>query len=57
MAASSGDEGEYFYHTFGTPLLEEEETRPGQRRKEVRDAAVTRALPLHKQVGAEGPLA
>eukprot|EP00887_Chlorella_sp_A99_P005964 scaffold29.g5964.t1 len=37
------------YHFFGTPIGEETETRAGQHRKEVQDAAATKALPLHKQ--------
>lgn len=53
MVASSDDEGEYFYHTFGTPVEQEMETRAGQRHKDVRDPAATRALPLHKQVCAQ----
>ncbi|PRW45437.1 G patch domain-containing TGH-like isoform X1 [Chlorella sorokiniana] len=44
------------FHFWGTPVGDEEETRAGQHRKEVRDAAATRALPLHKQevTDAEG---
>jgi hypothetical protein len=37
------------YKFYGTPIEDEEETRAGQRRKEARDPAATRALPLHKQ--------
>lgn len=44
------------FHFWGTPIEDEEEMRAGQHRKEVRDAASTRALPLHKQevTDAEG---
>ncbi len=45
---SSDDEDDYIF--FGTPLQEEEESRAGQRRKDVKDPALTKQLPLHKQV-------
>ncbi len=45
---ASDDEDEYVF--FGTPLQEEEESRAGQRRKDVKDPALTKQLPLHKQV-------
>ena len=45
---ASDDEDEYIF--FGTPLQEEEESRAGQRRKDVKDPALTKQLPLHKQV-------
>lgn len=41
------DDEEYFF--LGTPLREEEESRAGQRRKEVQDPAAVRQLPLWKQ--------
>ena len=41
------DDKEYFF--LGTPLREEEESRAGQRRKEVQDPAAVRQLPLWKQ--------
>ena len=47
---SSDDEDESFVF-YGTPLQEEEESRAGQRRKDVRDPALTKQLPLHQQVG------
>lgn len=37
------------YKFYGTPVEDEEEMWAGQRRKEARDPAATRALPLHKQ--------
>lgn len=46
--AASDDEDDYIF--YGTPLEEEEESRAGQRRKEVKDPALTKQLPLHKQV-------
>ena len=46
---SSDDEDESFV-TYGTPLQEEEESRAGQRRKDVKDPALTKQLPLHQQV-------
>jgi hypothetical protein len=46
--ASSDDEDEYIF--FGTALQEEEETRAGQRRKDVKDPSITKQLPLHLQV-------
>ncbi|KAI7838498.1 hypothetical protein COHA_007760 [Chlorella ohadii] len=53
MAESDGEED---FHFWGTPVEDEVEMRAGQHRKEVRDAASTRALPLHKQevTDAEG---
>ena len=48
--AAAEEEGED-YQFFGTPIGDEEESRQGQHRKDVRDPAATRALPLHKQVG------
>jgi G patch domain-containing protein 1 len=55
--AAAEEEGED-YQFFGTPIGDEEESRQGQHRKDVRDPAATRALPLHKQVGggAAAPL-
>lgn len=41
------DDEEYFF--LGTPLQEEEESRANQRRKEVKDPAAVRQLPLWKQ--------
>ena len=49
MGASSEDEDESFV-IYGTPLQQEEESRAGQRRKEIKDPALTRQLPLHQQV-------
>ncbi len=49
MGASSADEDESFV-IYGTPLQQEEESRAGQRRKEIKDPALTRQLPLHQQV-------
>ena len=49
MGASSSDEDESFV-IYGTPLQQEEESRAGQRRKEIKDPALTRQLPLHQQV-------
>lgn len=49
------DSDEEDFQFFGTPIEDEEETRQGQHRKEVRDAAATRALPLHQQVRSQGP--
>ena len=46
---SSDDEDESFV-IYGTPLQEEEESRAGQRRKDVKDPALTKQLPLHQQV-------
>ena len=46
---SSDDEDESFV-VYGTPLQEEEESRAGQRRKDVKDPALTKQLPLHQQV-------
>jgi hypothetical protein len=55
--AAAEEEGED-YQFFGTPIGDEEESRQGQHRKDVRDPAATRALPLHKQVwGAAGAAA
>lgn len=48
--ADNDDEEDYI--VYGTPIEEEEETRTGQRRKEVKDPALTKQLPLHKQVHA-----
>jgi G patch domain-containing protein 1 len=45
---ASDDEDDYIF--FGTPIQEEEESRAGQRRKDVKDPALTKQLPLHKQV-------
>ena len=50
---ADSEEGED-YHFYGTPIKREEEMHPLQRRKEVRDAGATRALPLWKQVRSEG---
>ncbi|KAI3424986.1 hypothetical protein D9Q98_008367 [Chlorella vulgaris] len=41
------DEADYKF--WGQAIEDEEESRLGQRRKDVRDPAATRALPLHKQ--------
>lgn len=49
MGASSDNEDETFI-IYGTPLQQEEESRAGQRRKETKDPALTRQLPLHQQV-------
>ncbi len=49
------DSDEEDFQFYGTPIENEEETRLGQHRKEVRDAAATRALPLHQQVGRSSP--
>ena len=48
MAATEEDDEDF--HFFGTPIGDEEESRQGQHRKDVKDPAATRALPLHKQV-------
>lgn len=48
MAAAEEDDEDF--HFFGTPIGDEEESRQGQHRKDVKDPAATRALPLHKQV-------
>lgn len=48
-------EGEY--HFFGTPIEEERESHAGQHRKDVRNPASTKALPLHKQVSCGGLVA
>ncbi len=45
---ASDDEDDYIF--LGTPLQEEEESRAGQRLKPVNDPALTKQLPLHKQV-------
>ena len=45
---ASDDEDDYVF--YGTPIDDDEETRAGQRRKEIKDPALTRQLPLHKQV-------
>lgn len=47
MAEKKDDEEDFCF--WGTPVEQEVETRAGQHRKEVKDAAATRALPLHKQ--------
>jgi hypothetical protein len=49
MGASSDDEDDETYIIYGTPLQQEEESRAGQRRKDVKDPAVTKQLPLHQQ--------
>ncbi len=49
MGASSDDEDESFV-VYGTPLQEEEESRAGQKRKDLKDPALTKQLPLHQQV-------
>jgi hypothetical protein len=36
---------------YGTAIEEEQETRAGQRRKDVKDPAAAKALPIWKQVG------
>ncbi|KAK9830452.1 hypothetical protein WJX72_011851 [[Myrmecia] bisecta] len=46
MAQSDDDED---YVHFGTGLAEEEESRAGQRKKDVTDPALTRSLPVWKQ--------
>ena len=48
LKMASDDEDDYIF--FGTPIQEEEESRAGQRRKDVKDPALTKQLPLHKQV-------
>lgn len=45
---ASDDEDDYCF--YGTPIEEEQETGRGQHRKEVKDQASTRALPIWKQV-------
>lgn len=47
--ADDGDEDFAFY---GTPIEEEEETKKGQHRKDVKDPAIAKALPVWKQVCA-----
>jgi hypothetical protein len=47
---ADNDEEDYVF--YGTPIEDEEETRAGQRRKEIKDPALTKQLPLHKQVQA-----
>ena len=49
MGECSDDDDETFI-IYGTPLQQEEESRAGQRRKELKDPALTRQLPLHQQV-------
>lgn len=53
LGMAADDEEDYVF--YGTPIEEEEETRAGQRRKEVKDPALTKQLPLHKQVPAPTP--
>jgi G patch domain-containing protein 1 len=50
MGTSSDDDDDETYITYGTPLQQEEESRAWQRRKDVKDAALTKQLPLHQQV-------
>ena len=49
---ASDDEDDYVF--YGTPIDEDEDTRAGQRRKQNKDPALTRQLPLHKQVATLG---
>lgn len=46
--ADSGSDDEFTF--YGTPIEEEEESKAGQHRKDVKDQAATRALPIWKQV-------
>lgn len=44
------DEEEEDFHFYGTPIEDEKEGFQGQYRKEVKDPAATRNLPIWKQV-------
>ena len=53
MGASDDEED---YITYGQPLGEEQHSVAGQYRKDVKDPALTKALPVWQQVRSCGPL-